>query len=138
MSRGFLRHFFADPLLVACRKWRSVCPGKAASSKWERCRPQALADVSRMRIRDLDGLFDDRAKSFPPAKLEWCRVHRDAPAGVSFFVPPSHWPAAADKDAPGNATLEPQEPGLDTWSERWKLELICFFFSPKQLSFKTL
>ena len=66
--------------------------GVGEARGWERFRPPAAGAVARITIRDLDGLYEDRSKSFNATKLDGCRLHLDAPPGISFFTPRDEWP----------------------------------------------
>ena len=71
----------------------SLMAGRGVEARgWERFRPPLAGAVARVTIRDLDGLYEDRSKSFNATKLDGCRLHLDAPPGISFFTPRDEWP----------------------------------------------
>ena len=81
-------------------------------------RQRILENVKQVRVRDLDGLFDDRCRSFPAAKLDWCRIHRNAPKGASFFIPQTHW-FQESNNSHHPEILRPQVQILSKQQQRW-------------------
>ena len=81
-------------------------------------RQRILENIKRVRVRDLDGLFDDRSRSFPAAKLDWCRIHRNAPKGASFFIPQTHW-FQERNDSRHSEILRPQAQIPSKQQQKW-------------------
>ena len=77
-------------------------------SSWERFKPPQLNEVVRVAVRDLDGLYSDRSRTFSNTKLDSCRVHPDAPPKLSFFVPRDTWPQTLPRE--NERDLAPLEP----------------------------
>lgn len=62
-------------------------------SNWSHSKPIASSLIHKLIIRDLDGLVPQISRTFNPTKLEWCKVHAEAPTGVSLYHPVHAWPS---------------------------------------------